>query len=257
MTRIDYNGVTINNALTRSFGQRCVYDDSNTDLVLHKFNLQFTGHISIPVANQTPAQQLLGVQLDGAIVNSAPALAIQQIRARLLQPRYQFVMTVGQDQILNVIPGEVLAPTNGTSQPWGDVDNGPKPIRCDIAAIYGTSLFKFEYEIEMSVVECGDRDGNNSSGVLSNRWSWTEVWDQDYYRHRTIQGRLRGSNGAVPASAYRLGVFPPLENGFARKSINLVSDRSGLVLDYTIEDEEMYAAPPLARRRGRRAARST
>lgn len=221
-TDLHYNGVTLRNVLTRAFSQEAVYDEiSGTDLVFHKYTIQVTAYV----------HGRTNVFTTGTIPTvSGSAVATEVlIRQRLLAPRGDFRFTVA---------GEPLLFANRAD----DRNNGPKPRRCVVAKIAGSQLLRIDYEIEVCVVDC-DSDRNHY-GVLSNRWGFEDSIDTDWYTRRTIRGRLRVARLDLNPQAFRGWVVPPLQDGFRRESMDFVTTPDGLTLEYTIVDQQTYAAAP-------------
>lgn len=229
-TTLTYNSVTLVNVLTRSFEEECVYDESGTDLLYHKFTLRVMGYIH----SNSPSTSRVGASTNAA--NKHICTSQINLRTALMEPRKNLVLTVGGAVLLQVDPN------NGrTAPPWGDVNNGPKPKNCRIVHIAGSGMFRVEFEIELAVVECADN--KNSTGILNNRWSMADEIDE-HYTTRRITGRLRLVDITLNPQAFRSVVVPPLQRGFKRQTISVTTTPDGLSLDYTVIDVERYAAPP-------------
>jgi hypothetical protein len=149
-TDLRYGGVTLRNVLTRSFEQDAVYDESNTDLERHRVRIHVASYVSSIVSvsendNRPGAFPQVGNDL---------ASSYQFIKSKLLTPRQSLVYSVG---------GKPLITVDGNS----DVNNGPKPISCNIVQVASDNLFRIEFIIECSFVDCPE--SKNSQGVLNNR----------------------------------------------------------------------------------------
>jgi hypothetical protein len=235
-TTIQYNGVLIRNVLTQQFKQECVYDQSNTDLLYHKFSIRARGYVSNIYRCPT-------VDVSTSVSGST---TLNQVTARvlLMEPRKLFVMTVGNDILLQVGPrivgvGTIVVPVLANP---GDLNNGPKPLECSIVGIAGTQLMPIEFSIELCTLECFE--AANYSGVLNNRWSMKDSIDADFFTTRTITGRLRVADVNLNPPAFRGLVVPPLQAGFKRETIEATTTVDGLELEYTVTDKEMFASPP-------------
>ena len=161
-----------------------------------------------------------------------------------MEPRKLFVMSVGNDVLLQVGPrlvgqGTIVVPVLANP---GDLNNGPKPLECTIASIVGTQLMPIEFAIEICTLECAE--AANYSGVLNNRWSMKDSIDADFFTTRTINGRLRVADVNLNPQSFRGLVVPPLQAGFKREVIETTTSMDGLELEYTVTDKEMFAAPP-------------
>ena len=235
--------------LTRRFEQVAVYDDSGADLLYHKFTVRAVGYVH---GNSGNTEIYSGPF--GSAGRSAPEMHLF-IRSQLMEPRQPFKMEVsGWDGVVQDPPVmetktllECKPPASGTNSDFSmcDVNNGPKPLIYDVVRITGTNTFRVEFEVEIAKVECHGVDRvENSSGVLSNRWSVSDDIDNNRMTTRTFQGRLRVANANVNPNNFRQFVVPPLEQGFRRDKMAFVASADGLNLDYTIIEKEIaYSAP--------------
>lgn len=229
-TNLKYGDVTIINCLTRKFEETAVYDESGTDLLYHQFRIRVVGY-----CHSSGASARVGVTTNVPFRTATSSQTA--LRTALMEPRKSFQFTVnGQTLLAAAANGNRLVP------PWGDLNNGPKPQQCVVVKIAGAALYQVEFEIEVCVLECNEN--TNSSGVLSNRWSMSDVIDESFYTTRTITGKLRVVAAELNAQSFRSFVIPPLQLGFRRQSISIVTTPDGLTMEYNIVDVEMYAAPP-------------
>lgn len=229
-TTLIYNGVTIQNCLTKRFSEEPQYDESNTDLIYHRVIIEVVGYIHLHDV------QLTGVDI---LPHGGSMLAERhvQIRRLLLHPRGELILKIGSRVVFNAIrAGGALI------QDYADVNNGPKPLHCNVVQIAGESCLKIEFAIEAAVVDCSQL--NNPSGVLNNRWSLVDEYDTNWFCTRTIEGTLRVAGASLNPHAFRHFVFPPLQYGFIRDSIRLISTPDMCTLRYTITDKQVFAAPP-------------
>jgi hypothetical protein len=244
VTTLTYNGVTLTNVLTRRFQQDAVYDQSGTDLVYHRFTIVAQGVI----ADHTSAVYSSYPNMPSVLPDST--IQHHAIRSLLLKPRGEFRMEIGGgNEILRASPltGRVplLSSDTGTASQQYDVNNGPKPKRCEITQIAGSTALRVEFEIEICKVEC-DADGNatgNTTGILSNRWSCIDTVDQNFYTTRTFTGRLECVGNFNPHTL-RNWVVPRLTIGFRRQSMTFRVSEDARILEYQIADREVAFAPP-------------
>ena len=238
-TDVTYNQVEMKNVLTTRFEQSCQYDESNTDLMFHKFSIAIEGIVHATVAADTiilppgnPASAVTSMDL---------------IQATLMHPRARFTYKIGDETLLEANSNELSANR--------DVDNGPKPQRCDITHIAGNKVFRVRYEIDVSIVKCGvkgeegslaetKRQALQSSDVLNNRWTLEDTLDENFYTTRTWSGKLRVAHQALVPQLYRGLVIPPLLSGYKRMSMRFSQTPDGLNLNYQINDKQVHAAPP-------------
>lgn len=230
-TDIYYNGISLSNVSTKRFEESVVYDDTGTDVSHHRFIVRVVGYCFQHTSGVTPTM--------GVGTNSLARTAVQSenaLRSMLMEPRRDFIMNVNGQPILSA-----TANNGKIAPPWGDVNNGPKPAFCNVTLIAGAKLIRVEWEVEICLVECDNNQ--NNTGVLYNRWSMQDTFDEDFYTTRTLNGRMRVLPGLGPHN-FRNFVIPALQAGFQRNSISLTATPDGLTLEYTVIDVEKYAAPP-------------
>jgi len=234
-TKVIYNGVILENVLTRTFDQDAVYDSSNTDLMHHDFTIAFVGHVHGVSSTLDPPTY---VSLSG--FGATHPVELEKLLQRLLlEPRKKFQYFIGDRVLLEALP----APPRGAEDSDGfDVNNGPKPQHVNITQVVGEKILRVEFEIKLSLVMCGSN--KNKTGVLSNRWGIEESIDSAHYTRRIVRGRLRLGTANLNPHAFRGWVIPDLPMGFRREEVHVVSTPDGLNLDYFIVDRQIVAAPP-------------
>lgn len=228
-TTLVYNGVTIKNALTKSFQQEAVFDDSQTDVLYHRFQISVVGYIHLHADVDSPAK------ITGPTGEQSPiATQHQDIRTRLMQNRGVFTYSIGNVQLLGASVGI-------------DVNNGPRPLKLEIVHIGGRGLLRVAYTIEVCKIECPGGSENpaaNNGGVVNNRWSMWEEFDQNWFALRTVRGKLRVDRVDLNPHAFRGWVVPPLQRGFKRERMAFNTHPNGLELEYEIMDRQVWAAAP-------------
>lgn len=219
-TSVTYNGVQIEDCLTRVFRQEAVRDPSGTDIEYQRFTIRVFGliHDESAVTN-FGFQTLTG----GDTIVSAE----KRFRELLMQERKSFTMTVGGVTLLSSV--------GSGSSAARDVNNGPKPRELSIVRVTGVNAFHCEFEIEVCLVECAT--DTNQRGILNNRWSVEDSVDKDFRITRTIRGRMRVKPG-VDIHNLRGVIMPGLESTFARESINVMVNETGLEMFYTVVDRQ-------------------
>lgn len=244
-TEILYNGVLMRGVLTKQFLQEAVYDEaSRTDKVYDRFTVHVAGQVHVQGGIQSLSGFEQGIKAVG-VVNYTPeqiAFYEQEVRRRLQEPRKIFLMTVNGNTLLRAEPAEPGNRYQPITPSFSlEVNNGPKPGRLTINKIT-PYLFAVEWEIEICLVDC--LDSNNPSGVLSNRWSLEDTFDEDWRIHRRLAGSLRIARLDIDAQAFRNTVTPPLNDGFRITSMQFISSTDGLRLDYVVSSVTEHAAPP-------------
>lgn len=277
-TVIIYNGITLTNCITEQFSQEAVFDDSNTDLLFHKFTVEVTGFIS----GMGPSGSGLKNSVDGPSSITSPADPAYQevaIRAALLEPRKEFSMRVGASTLLQggtlllwakpypatvgptplpswkspspQSPGTAPGTPTVADRSGYDLNNGPKCLSVSLSQITGNTIFHVRVKFEICKLEC-DTHGqalSNNKGVLSNRWSVADDIDENFMTTRRFQGVLRVMTSNLNAHEFRTLVVPPLQAGFYRKSMTFNVSEDGLKLAYSVIDREtVWAAPKPATR---------
>lgn len=226
-TTLTYNGVTIRNAHTRSFEQENVLDESGTDTLFHRFRISVVGYVHLH-ANAASPTKITGPNSDTAAI----AAQHKAIRAKLMENRGDFLLTIGNIELLRA---------DGNTE----VNNGPHPQKFDIIHIAGRGMLRVVFSIEVCKVECGGSDVSGENlGVLSNRWSVNEDFDEKWFATRVIRGRLRVARISLNPQAYRGWVVPPLQRGFKRQRMSFTTAPNGLELEYEITDQQVWAAAP-------------
>lgn len=243
-TQMTYNGVLLKDVLIKRFSENCRYDESNTDLLFHQFVIRVEALVH---TNQAGAHAVVLPQVEASM-----GAQLGTIQSALMHPRGTFELKFGNDVVLT-------ANNNPNSQNV-DVNNGPKPLACDVTHVAGTKVARVEFEIEVSIVKCdlgekdepydgsGQSEGRRGAGrgqfVLNNRWSLEDTRDENFWVTRTWSGVLRISTSFRNPQFYRNLVVPPLQRGFKRMGQHFVSSADGLHLRYSITDRAIHAAPP-------------
>ena len=149
-TNVYYNGVQLHNVVTREWDQEVVYDDSRTDVVMHRFKLRFEGLIHAITADetgaiQTPVWTAVGWGADRRF--AIRSVAYQDIASALSMSRGVLMVTrVSADGTEEVFFRCVPVYEN-LNDPERDVDNGPKPLGFSILKIIGSSLLRVAFAV--------------------------------------------------------------------------------------------------------------
>jgi len=233
-TTVIYNGIELHNVVTRDFQQSLKYDDSGTDLVYHEFKVRVEGIMHVQDVPDCPAW----IAGEGGFGPQEHLTHLwNQVNRLLAQPRGNFLMTVGGQELLKAVPSAV-----NKKDPDRDVDNGPKPSDVSVTHIAGDKVFRVAFSIAIAKVHC--LSPGYTIGVLNNRWSISETMNDHFRVIRVIRGRLRLADSSVPAHFYKAMVVPGLEPGFRRTSIDYQVDKDGLTCDYQVSDQQVHTAAP-------------
>lgn len=234
MSEIVYNGVLIRNVLLQSIDQIPVYDEEGgTDPIGIRTQAVFKGVVF--VGELTPASIKTGAQVSGVLGNSGVVLH------KLNEPRKRFIYRFADKDVLFDVSPTAVKPGSGQGQFGGgakDLNGGPLPsVR--VERVIGRKAIHVVFGIEFRTWDCDD-----PSPVVNLRYYVTEDIDEDWYRTRTFQGRLRLRSRASHPHAFRSWVIPPLQGGFKRDRMTFRESPDGLSLIFQIVDREMDAAPP-------------
>jgi hypothetical protein len=238
-TTVFYNGVELQNVLTRQWEQAVQYDGSNTDMLHHRFNLRFEAVLHTLQYNPTEPLGAFAMSMNAQQISTR----YRDVRELLAQPRGRLEVYMGNQLVF------ACYPSNGAvNDPNRDVDNGPKPKDLSVVRVAGDRAFRVSFSVECAKVEC--TDGKAPPVVLNNRWSIQEVIDVNCFTIRTITGTLRLSlpGATTPNGPYQVAwrgmVVPSLEFGFRRESMEFTCAKNGLDCDYTVVDRQIHTAAP-------------
>lgn len=242
-TKVTYNGVSIEQCVTRRFSQEPVFDPSDTDLLYYKFTIRVSGFVHGHTDwTSVGTSGVTGVTQDAASYE-------RHLRYKLLENRQNFEMRMG---VTAQADGTVLLaakPVPSEASPrvmtGYDLNNGPRCRMLEITHVTGNEIFKIEAEFEVCVMEC-DAEGNvpNGTGVLSNRWSCVDEVDTNFFTTRTYDGLLRTFSGQINPNAFRAYVVPPLQPGLRRERMLFSVTEDGLTMRYTVVDKEVAFSAP-------------
>jgi len=243
-TDLIYNGVELHNVVTREWEQEAVYDQSKTDLVMHRFKITVEGILHAkssgtdPPISASPAWIERQDLADGA-PRTVTADIYNDIRNRLLTPRKKLEIRMGGQMVLMALPA-VAFPTDLNR----DVENGPQPQSASLTHIAGHQLFRVRFVVHFAKAECPGTSYSDS-WVLNNRWSVSETMDQDFFTTRTIAGQMRLSLPIqVTQQDFRHLIVPSLEEGFRREHIEYSMQPNGLEANYRVTDKQVHTSAP-------------
>lgn len=229
---LEYGSHTIRKIQTISCDQEVVYDPlSGNDRAYVKFRITVEGILHSHTASSigfTP------ISSPGS-ASSAP----QWISASeaMMRPRQDFLLVQGGETKLEA-KGAGESVFNVNQQ---DVNSGPKPISFRTVKQLGT-VEKVQFTIEVCLNWC--ESNANSTGILYNKWSLIQSYDNNWIETRTIQGQLRTISTNVSPQSFRGLFFPQLQAGFRREDIRVNVHPNGLQADYTITDRQIHRSAP-------------
>lgn len=230
MSILTYNTVPLSMVKTLGVEQRPTYDPSNTDVLWFTYTLRTESIFSVGTAVFGGDSFVPFGLPDLEAGETSPHEIMARLRHMLLQPRKPLLFQAGSG-----LPGEFLLDVSGGL----DANNGPKPLRCDIAQLTETT-FRVLWDVEVSLADCD----NTAQRFASNRWEQTHDIDAKGFSTLTTTGELVvRSDMRVNPDQLRGLVAPPLGNDFVREA-SYQLDRSGLKLQYRFRDVQKYILPP-------------
>lgn len=250
-TTVTYNGVVMHNVITREWNQEVIYDESNTDVVFHRFNLKFEG-----IVHQGDYRDSVAYVNDGSDAANM-AHQYQLIHHRMLKNRESLIVATdvpGSENVTLFACGPAYGDPTSDAVLIGslsrDVDNGPKPKSFRILQVIGGKCLRVAFEIECCKLICplgytGELPIGVLPHVLNNRWSVEEGMDENLFTTRVISGKMRLSTPvAATLSDAKWVVVPGLEDGFRRASVQFTVEPDGLGCTYRVTDRQVHSAAP-------------
>lgn len=227
---VTYNSIPMLNVLMDTpFSETIVRDPSNTDQLRSEYLVSFEAVLHLGNWNRSILGEEIpiGVESLAGLPSGSSADIYNQIKGALRTDRQAFDLTIDGVSILYA---------DATT----DVANGPKVLGCDVTHMPGMML-RIRWKGLISVVKCDLGGANTEWPVINNRWSVADEIDQTNKTTRTWNGQLTLSH--LPAfrspHIFRHLCAPALFPGFRRSRMQFLGEPSGLVLNYTIIDEQL------------------
>lgn len=233
-TVITYNDIQLRNVVLEEFKQLPTRDGSSTDQLFSEFAITCEALVHLGSYNAAIlGGGVIGVANPSGLAATSSQEVLNFIRARLTEDRQSFS--------LSMEGVEVLAATSET-----DVRNGPKVLRFDVVHV-SSAMIRVKWSVQVCLTACLYGSGNAEWPVISNRWSVADDIDESNRSTRTWQGTLVLAH--LPAirtpHLFRHLCVPPLFPGWWRSSMRFIGEPSGLVLNYTVTDQQLSCeAPP-------------
>ena len=252
-TDVSYNGIILNNVVTKQWNQQITYDESGTDPLAVQYTLAFEGILHLQSVANAPLSQ--SIETPWVAQEGQPTAGFEfgallsDVQRRLSVPRKTLSVRMGGTTVLTVFPAD-------QSPRDYDVDNGPKPQFVRVTNIVSDKVVRVQFSIVAAIHGCPSGITPNSI-ILNNRWSVSEEMDENFFTTKTIRGTVRfarsGPNNQQPGAqgsfalaghAYKHIVIPALENGFRRVRMQYVVSESGLSAQYSITDRQTHTSAP-------------
>jgi hypothetical protein len=236
-TVVKYGDITMYNVLTSQMDQEIEYDESGTDRIGIAYKMTFDGVSHIDDNTRTH------IRGPGGFKRETAADHVRYLTQELTKTRKALSVVMDGVEVITATPtaqnGKLEILDTGST----DIDNGPKPVGCNVTHISSGKYFRISWSVEC-LIALDPSTGAGSSNVVSNRWSITETIDDLYYTTRTIRGRLRMTSANVPAHWEKQLVVPTLEDGFRRQAIQFLQSANGLDCDYEVIDKQVHTSGP-------------
>jgi len=211
-TTLQYRNVSIVNCTLRNFEQTVVMDESNTDLLLHRFKISVTGWVTHEILEGLG----IFVNEDASIPKRWPAETMELLKKYLMHPRYRLILWIENQILLQVLGYENLGyATNPGADPNGrrrmptgsvakgkvtkepdfdtlalfDVENGPIPESCRVTYVTGAKAFFVEFDIRASVVGCNQEEISKNPKAGQNVHRRKDAPDGAGYNHAILNNR--------------------------------------------------------------------
>lgn len=250
-TTVQYGDVIISDAQTLMFEQTFEKEGAG-DTVYIRYTVRVQGYLlAQPVAGTQILPNKGPLPGSGNYEQTAASQHVQ-LRGLLSAPRKKFKMTLGVGGTAPTVLLEanpVSGNTQDMSDPKVDMAGGPMPKVLAIQNVASNQAIKVTWECMVCLrEECSEYgSGGNvqrSKGILHNRFTCAETYNESYYATRTFRGELRLSNPLINPHDFRSVVVLPLQPGFMIKHMEFAADETGLRLQYTVTHEAVTYTPP-------------
>lgn len=254
-TRIKYNGVDIRSVLTESINQRVQLDATNTDPIYVVTEASFTGILHTQVDAQANPWHGINGPLYGSEFEGEVGPAFQKLLYLLNQPRRRFEMWIGDRCVMGCVAGHervVGNPNVNDRLPIENTDcnHGPLPSLTVLSVVSAYTL-RVRFNVTLHIPWCDMHyisQPDKANGLISFRfWIAENINCDDWTTTRTYRGKLRVRHlGHNVHLAFRANFWlPALQLGFVRRKVSMEQSQNGLELDFMIEDQEVWAVPPM------------
>lgn len=235
--------VTLPYAVTRRFVQEVLYDESDTDWYVTRFDIEVECVINANYLSQIAPDLVVA----GRPVTDNAAAIMDVIRTRLSKPRKTLSVQFNGVELIPQKAGVV-----GTV----DAMNGPKPRNCQILQLTNVTFLVVwnvvaHYWENNKTTPTGTPITANRAGavVLYNRWTESVEIDNANYSTRTREGKfmIRSDNaqGLIADMMRTQMAVVSVPDGFLRVSSNYTQDPNGLAMTYRVVDREVFRTPPV------------
>lgn len=179
-------------------------------------------------------------------VRSAPMTDVA-LRHKLMQPRGKlrvefnsFIDTTGSGNPVEVHLASPGKDVDGVDRKC-DLNNGPIPQECTPTVMGDGRTFLVRYVIETCMSDC--RPSREDKALVSNRWTATLSYDENFFATRTLTGLAIFRADAINTrqtwpDLYRLQLLPPVPGNCKRYIDALEASPDGFSYRYVVRDVE-------------------
>lgn len=228
MSFLRYNDIDLSDIKTLIFDQRPVFTPDNTTYLYDEFTIRVHALMNAGLAPAKPLE--------------APARTLVGVRTCLTQLRKELIFSDNGNNL-------IVSPAAGTTV---DAKNGPMPTSVNVKQITpATYSVEFEVKTWLSCRREGDCGQQGTpTPYLAHRWSETQQIDETFKSKWIRKGRIWFRSDMLAATNttaddYRGQIVGacPLKARHIRVGSEYTVQEDGLVIDYTITDQEVYAVP--------------
>lgn len=239
MAALAYNGVLLENVATTTYSVEPVYDPSRVDLECVKVTIEVEGvWTDYGLGSTKGGGYALNTGVEPAprpwtawgVKGDRLGISLFNLREKLLTPRQRLHYWVGRDLV-------VLSPQprgDGEQYPC-DVKGGPIPSHKTMVKITGDRTAWVRFRVETWISSC-------ARYLLSNRWETRESCDEHGFTTIVYSGRASFRKDFLVDESLEPGDFVkwlilPAEVQMKRKSVDVVHNREGTEVSYTVVDK--------------------
>ena len=236
--------VHLKNVLTRNWEFKAEYDEDGT-LIGYRWKAEFE---TLAVEMDSEEELNLGIQQPATLGD--PNVRYNKVKRYLMTPRQRLQVYLKGELLLDIrqqVEQKSSPPfVQNEREPNGflghelDIEHGPRPTRFDISHVTGNSVLRVVWAVESFLQACDTK----MPPIVASRWAVSEHMNEDFFITRRFNGYLRKSNWQSPSANYRDWMFPGLETGFRRTSVEYDEHDDGLGIDWRIIDKQVHVAAP-------------
>lgn len=244
MSFIIYDGVQLGLIQTRSYQQSAITLGQDQAGTRHTLSVLATvARTTLGLTGGPDAVMPIGPPGPGA--NGAAALI--RFRDQMMTPRKAFRFVVGNQTFANIVA--VARPGVPLAADALDIENGPKPLACNILGFNSVGSVVVEYTIQWAMPNPCE-DVNDTMAVLAHAWKGEDEISEDFFLTRVYTGIIHfnamivgpgSGNAGIHPDRLRRILFPPRTPGTHRRSVQVKNLEDGYTMAYRIVDAQPNA----------------